>query len=180
MKGQIVSKRYAEAFFSFCGDSIGRDAAVEELKKLKVVLRQNPDFDAFLHNPEITLAEKVEVIGKALGGAFSQEMLIFLRYLLEKERFAQIETICDYARVTYSHGQTVEAVLTTSYPVEIEMLQGLKDKLEQVLNCKLNVYLNLDADILGGVQVRIGNRIIDGSVRRRLVELREKLMTTRV
>lgn len=180
MKGQIVAKRYAEAFFSFSAGTIGRDAAVEELKKLKVVLRQNPDFDAFLHNPEITLAEKVEVIEKALGKYFSSEMCIFLRYLLEKERFAQLDTICDYARVTYSHGQTVEAVLTTSYPVEIDMLQGIKDKLERVLRCKMNVYLNLDADILGGVQVRIGNRIIDGSIRRRLDELREKLMTTRV
>jgi len=59
-------------------------------------------------------------------------------------------------------------------------VERIKAKLEEKLGKKMHLYLDLDPDLLGGVQIKIGNILIDGSVRRRLDELKQKLMTIQV
>lgn len=177
---QIVAKRYAEAFLEYAQEAAGKDKAVEELKSLKILLFTNPDFADFLYDPDIAVQEKIVVINNALGPYFSEAVLLFLRLLLEKDRITLIVDICDYVRATYSHGKTTEAVLKTSYPLDLELIEAVKSRLEDKLQRKLNLFLELDAGLLGGVQVRIGNRVIDGSVRRRLEEIKEKLKAVQV
>jgi F-type H+-transporting ATPase subunit delta len=82
--------------------------------------------------------------------------------------------------VTYSHGEALEAVLKTSYPLDLGLIRKVKSKLENKMQKKINLYLELDPDLLGGIQIRIGNTIIDGSVRRRIDELKKKLMLAQV
>lgn len=179
MKRKIVAKRYAEAYLNFAKESIGRDKAVEELKELKIVMHTNRELEEFLRNPEITNQEKDDVIEKVLAD-FSQETRQFLKLLLDKERIAYLIEICDYVRATYSHGESVEALLKTSYPLDLDVIQAIKTRLEKKMQKAINLHLELDADLLGGVQIRIGNYIIDGSVRRRLDDLEEKLKKLQV
>lgn len=180
MKEKIIAKRYAEAFLGYAKQSIGRQRAIEDLKNLKIILHSNLDFKEFLFNPEITFSEKREVINKVLQASFAEETLQFLQLLIEKERISFIIEICDYVRINYSHGEAVDAVLKTSYPQDLELMQELKSRLENKLGTKLNLFLDLDPSLLGGAQIRIGNYIIDGSARRRLEELKEKLMRAQV
>jgi F-type H+-transporting ATPase subunit delta len=180
MKRKILAKRYAEAFIGYSRVTIGMEQAVEELKSLKVILRFNPDLLEFFFNPEIALVEKEQSIDNVLKDYFSNETRQFLKFLLEKERIHELVDICDYVRETYANGKAVEALLKTSYPLDLEVIEKIKEKLEVKLGKKLRLYLDLDAELLGGVQIRVGNVMIDGSVRRRLEELREKLMTVQV
>jgi len=180
MKTKILAKRYAEAFIAYAKESIGMEKAVEELKTLKIVLHSNRDFEEFLYNPEIALAEKARSIENVLKNYFSAQTRQFITFLLEKERIEQLVGICDYIRETYANGKTTEALLKTSYPLDLEVIEEIKTRLEGKLGKKLHLYLELDADLLGGIQIRVGNVLIDGTVRRRLEELREKLMTVRV
>ncbi len=180
MKEKIIAKRYAEAFLRYAKASIGKERPVSDLKNLKIILHSNLDFEEFLYNPEITYSEKCEVIDKVLQGVIAEETRHFLKLLIEKERIEFIIEICDYVRVNYSHGEAVDAVLKTSYPLDIEFIQAIKGMLEEKLQGKLNLFLDLDPSLLGGVQVCIGNYIIDGSVRRRLDELKEKLMAVQI
>jgi len=176
MKEKIIAKRYAEAFLGYARETIGQDKAVEELKNLKIVLYENPQLGQFLNNPEIAIADKCGVIDRTIKDSFSEELRRFLKLLLEKERINYLNEICDYVRVAYSHGAALEGVLKTSYPLDLDLIQKIKTRLEEKLHHKINLYLELDADLLGGVQIRIGNTVIDGSVRRRLEELKRKLM----
>lgn len=180
MKEKILAKRYAEAFLGYARESIGQAKAVEELKDLKIILSENPQLAQFLNNPEIATVDKYGVIDRALKEIFSDELRRFLKLLIEKERIKYLGDICDYVRVTYSHGQALEGVLKTSYPLDLDVIQKIKTRLEDKLHRKINLYLELDADLLGGVQIRIGNTVIDGSVRRRLEELKRKLMLVQV
>jgi F-type H+-transporting ATPase subunit delta len=180
VKEKIIAKRYAEAFLGFAKETVGTERVVAELKNLKIILHSNPDFEGFLYNPEIATAEKCSVIDAVLGSHFSQETRQFLKLLLQKERITQINAVCDYVRMTYAHGEGVEAVLKTSYPLDLDLIQKIKSRLENKLQKKLNLYLELDADLLGGVQIRIGNMILDGSVKRQLEELKRQLKNTQV
>ncbi len=180
MKESIVAKRYGEAFVAFARERIGLERVVEDVKNLDRLMHDNPEFLSFLKSPEIEYSEKCLFVDKVLEKGFAGETAFFLKFLIEKRRFAIIETIADYVRVNYAHGETVTALLKTSYPLDLDIMAALKSRLEEKYHKKFNLYLELDASLKGGVQVTIGNTIIDGSIRHRLEELREKLKSVRV
>ena len=181
MISQIVVKRYAEAFIGFARETIGLDKALEELKSLRGnVMRDNPEFLDFLENKEMTFAEKCDLIDKVLDDNFSQETKYFIRMLIDKGRISILNDVIEYIRVNYSYGEQLEVLLKTSTPLDLPLIKKIQDKLSAKLHRKLKFYIDLDGDLLGGVQVRVGNKLIDGSVRKRLDELREKLLTVRV
>ncbi|MGD0335538.1 MAG: ATP synthase F1 subunit delta [Candidatus Omnitrophota bacterium] len=181
MLERIAVRRYSEAFIDFAKDNIGIDKAAEDFKKLKgAILHDNPDFLKFLRSPGISFSEKCAFIDKVLGEDFSFAIRDFLKLLVEKERIAILTDIAEYIRLNYSHGRRTEALLRVSSPLESGIIKDIEDRLESKFGKKFKFRTELDAGLLGGVQVVIGNTIIDGSIRRRLDELRERLMSARV
>jgi len=180
MREGILVKRYAQAFVEYAKDSMGLEVIVKEFKRLKAVLSSNSDFEKFLYAPQIALSEKCDVIDNALKESFSEPLRIFLKFLIENKRIQYISDICNYVRVAYSHGEAEEAILRTSYPLELKSVRDIRNKLEETLNKKIHFFIELDPQLLGGVEVRIGNTLIDGSVRRRLEDLKQQLMTVQV
>ena len=181
MKDEIIVKRYTEAFLGFAKETLRMENALEDLKNFKaMVLRENPSFLEFLESPEIPYTEKCEVIDLVLKEGFSVEFRIFLKLLLKKGRIDKIADIAEYARIWYSHGTKTEALLKTSFPLDLKLIEAIKEKLESKFRKKFKLYIDLDASLLGGLQITIGNKVIDGSVRRRLDELHDKLMSVRI
>ncbi|MDD5731168.1 MAG: ATP synthase F1 subunit delta [Candidatus Omnitrophica bacterium] len=182
IKDKVIAQRYADAYIGFVRETIGQDAAIQELKDLKnVVIRENPGFMEFLGHESIGYNEKYEFVEKVLDGNFSQELRNFLKFLVEKGRINYLGDIMEYIRINYSYGQEIEALLKTSFPLDVELIKEIEDKLESKLQKKFKFYIDLDADLMGGIQVIFGNNtIIDGSVRKRLADLKEKLRGVRV
>ena len=182
IKDKIVAKRYADAYMAFVRQTIGQEKSIQELKDLKnVVIHENPGFLEFLVHKSIGHQEKRDFVEKVLNDNFSQELKDFLKFLLDKERIANLADIMEYIRINYSYGQEIEALLKTSFPLDVELIKEVEDTLKKKLNKKLRFYIDLDADLMGGIQVTMGdNTIIDGSVRRRLADLKEKLRGARV
>ena len=180
MEGSGLAKRYADGFLEYAKESIGFERGLEELKTVKNILRDNPGFKEFLESLEITYPEKCAFIEKIFGEILSREMRHFLQLLLKKERIDNFTHIAEYARIKYEHGEAVSALVKSAFPLDLEHLQALKDALEKRIQKKMHLYIDLDPALLGGVKATIGNIVIDGSVRGRLDELREKLMRVRV
>ncbi len=180
MKDAIVVKRYADAYVDFAKATIGIPKAIAEVKHLKSLLREVPELLEFLVSLSIGYRDKSSFLTQVFEGKLSGELQAFLKLLLRKRRIEKIIEICDYIRVTYSRLEAVNALLKTSYPLDLELIRKIKEKLEERFQRKLNLYLELDGTLLGGIQVIIGNTVIDGSVRRRIGELKEKLMAVRL
>lgn len=180
MKNRVISKRYGDAFLELAKESIGLEKALGELRDLKRVFQENPEIMAFIESPQVTDGEKLDFLASALKDAFSEESRRFLEFLFSKGRLGILPDIADYARVEYSHGAEVEALLKTSYPLETEELQRIKSALEKRFKKKLHLYVELDSDLLGGVCAKIENIVVDGSVKRRLSDLREKLVAMKI
>lgn len=181
MRDEVVVKRYADAFLNYCKENIGFEKGLEELHEAKHVLRDNTDFRDFLEAPDIANGEKYALIDKVLNNYFSEGMRNFLKILVEKRRIGLFDDIAEYARVTYAHsGIKIDAILKTSYPIDTPLLKSMHDALEKRVGRKLDIHLELDPDLLGGAYAKIGNIVIDGSVRRRLEDLKEKLTILKV
>jgi F-type H+-transporting ATPase subunit delta len=179
MRNEVISRRYADAYLETARESIGIEKGLEELQDLKRVLRENPEVLSFMESPQISEIEKCDFIDTIFRQSFSEETRQFLILLLKKGRINILSDISEYARVKYAHGVEIGAVLKTSYPLETAEIQSIKDALERRFNNKLHMYIELDADLLGGIYVKIENTIIDGSVRRRLEDLKDKLITVK-
>lgn len=180
MLERLVVKRYAEAYMEFAKGAVGLEKAVLDFKSLKMLMRANPGFQEILHSFDVSYSEKCDFIEKVLDEDYSREFKQFLKLLLEKKRVDKLMDIADYIRVAYAHLGETEAVLRTSFPLELDLIRHIKERLEKKLSRKIRFYINLDGSLLGGVQVVIGNTILDGSVRKRLSDLKEKLLTVRV
>ncbi len=180
MRNPIVVKRYSQAYVDFAGPRIGIERCVEEMKNLRWLLREEKDFEYFLQAPEIPRSAKASVLDTIFKGHYSEETIIFINYLIVRHRVTRLADIADQVRAQFEHGDLVDVTLKTTFPLELEIIERIKTKLEGVFKVKANLYLELDPDLLGGVQVIVGNRIIDGSVRNRLMELRKKLLQSQV
>lgn len=180
IKDRVVVIRYAKAFVSYAGAGIGFETALAEIRSIRKLIRENPEFKDFLDSSDITVYEKKQLIEKVFKDEVSQEVINFLRLLLEKKRIANFSDIADYLLLVYAHEGEEEAILRTSLPLDIGLVKRLEEKLSLKYGKKFKFYIDLDGSLLGGVQVVIGNTILDGSVQKRLSDLKEKLKETEV
>lgn len=176
MKDDVLARRYADAFFSYAGQTCGEERAVEDLRSARSVLSENRELILdFLDAPSVTLPEKQAFIDKFFGEGFSEEFRQFLKLLLRKDRIDKLWDISEYARVAYLYGQRTRALLKTSFPLELDLIRLIIEKLEKKFQMRLKLYIELDGNLLGGIKVIMGNTVIDGSVRKRLDGLKERL-----
>jgi F-type H+-transporting ATPase subunit delta len=180
MKEKLIAKRYAEGFLSYCRDNIGFEEGLEELRKFKRLVRETPELLDFLESFEIGFNEKAAFIDRVLTGIFREEFCHFLKLLLEKNRISSVEEAADYAIHAYLHAGSQEAVLKTAFMLDSELIQRIKDGLERKLKRKVRLFLDFDPELLGGFQLIMGNTIIDGSLRRALKDMKEKLKNVKV
>lgn len=171
----MLARRYADAFLAECSDSTTFERGLQELQKAKRLFVDCPEFKEFMESLQITNKEKFDFVDKTLKDVFDAELKNFLKLLLDKGRIDIFTDIADYARITYSHGEEIDALLKISYPLDTATIEALKAALEQRLKKKLHLYVELDPDLLGGIYLKAGNIIIDGTVRKRLEDLKEKL-----
>lgn len=180
MDRDILAKRYGDAFMAFVREGCGLKKGVEDLRNVNRILLDNPDLDGFLLTPGIDYLEKFQVLDNVVRNGFSDEIKYLLKLLIDKGRFDKFSDIADYVRITYSHGTEVDALLKVSYPLDTETIIRIKDIIEKRLNKKLHLYIELDSDLLGGIYAKIENILIDGSIKRRLEDMRTKLLATKV
>ena len=88
--------------------------------------------------------------------------------------------MAEYLRAKYTHQGQLDVLLRTAFPLELEVIEKIELALKKKFKQNLKFYIDLDGSLLGGVQIVFGNTIIDGSVKKRLVDLKEKLITVRM
>lgn len=181
MSDRRVAKRYAEGFLAFAKDTIGAKSGLEELISLGSILDKNPDLLKFLNNPEIGYPQKADFIEKAFRGFFSEETREFIKLVVEKRRSEEAADIAQEARELYYAEMGIErAVIRSARPLSPELLNSIKNRLEEKSGKKLEVETAVDPSLIGGIQAIVGHVVIDGSIKRKISELREHLMEIKV
>lgn len=180
IKNRSLASRYARAFIEYCSGGIGTEEAFSGLKKAKQILGGNRELKGALENPEITYSDKCGIIDKVFADEFSAEIRYFLKILIENGRIGNFSDIVEFARIKYAHGGREEALIKTSYLLDLELIKKIQDAVQKKFGKKFKFYIELDSNLLGGVQIIIGNTIIDGSVRKRLNDLKENMRNAQV
>lgn len=175
---KLVSQVYAEALFDLGVESDLLDSLNEELDGMCRILQEYPDFYAILLHPQIDHQEKLQVFERVFGGRISREMAGFSRLLLEKGRFGELSGIRkDFERRCLDDKKTGVVYVTSA--AELTDLQ--KEKIRQKLLAttsyvSLQMHWETDAALIGGLKIRIGDRVVDNSIENRLRQMKESLM----
>ncbi|BBF44742.1 ATP synthase delta chain [Lachnospiraceae bacterium KM106-2] len=167
---KLVSKTYGEALFDLGVEENTLDVILEEIEVVKEAFEQNEDLSKFLNHPKITKEEKVSVIENIFKGRISDSVVGFLVIIVDKGRYNDIEAIFDYfiAKVREYHNIGV-AFITSA----VELSDQQKDQIEKKLLAttkyvQFEMHYAVDKSILGGLIIRIGDRVVDSSIRNQL------------
>lgn len=175
---KLVSKTYGEALFELAVEEGKEDELLEEILQLKDVLAQNPDFGKLMDHPKILKEEKLDVLEKVFADRLSKELLGFLHLIISKDRYGEIDRILDYFvdEVKQLKGIGIAYVSTASDLSEAKKKEVEEKLLATTSYKKMEMHYQVDEELIGGMVIRIGDRVVDGSVKTRLYELERQLL----
>jgi len=175
IKNKTLADRYARAFMEYGRETVGIEKALSNLTKARRLFSEADQLMEMLQNPGISVTDKYSIIDKVFIDDFSDEIKDFLKVLIENGRIGFFHDIVEYARIKYSHDGMEEVLIRTSYILDLDLMQRIETALEKKFNKKFKFYFEIDGDLLGGIQVVIGNTLIDGSLRKSLNGLKKKM-----
>ena len=179
MTGNIVARRYARALFAI-GQAEG-DAALKsygsDLAKLAGVLAGAPELVKIFKNPIFSIEEKKGVLKKVMEKTGPTPMVTnFCSLLADKDRLAFLPEIEKYFSVLLDAAQgLLRGELVTAVKLSDKMQKDVQDKLEKQAKTRIALEFDVDPEILGGLMLKIGDKVLDASIRAQLEILKENI-----
>mgnify|MGYP000957524506 CR=1 FL=1 len=170
-----VGKRYAKALFESAKEHNQIDQIEEELKAVSGLFTDSETGDFFAH-PSIGTDSKLDVLNKALTGKVSEMLLNTLRLLVERRRESALAGLAGYySRLVDEHHGRATAIVYTPMPLTDAESRQVAEHFGKVTGKTIRVENVIDKSLLGGLQVRIGDRLYDGSLSGKLAGLKKIL-----
>ena len=173
---ELVSKTYSEALFEVAIEENKIDLFQSEIDFVADSLVEFPEFCELIKSPTISKTEKKQIINEVYKEKISQEMLNFIMIIIDKSRASFIESIRkDFKDKVNSHKGIVNAVATTAIPLSDEDKVRLVQKLSAITGKTIKLTNDVNKDIIGGVMVKIGDKVIDGTLKGKLDNIKDEL-----
>lgn len=175
-RGTVVAKRYAKALFQLANEQ-GLVAEVEtQLSAIVNAIGNDAQVSAFLSAPNITLDAKIAALKSAFGDKASSYVLNTVSLLIERGREGELGSVLEaYLKVAGDALGRADAYVTSSTPLAEDEKKKLADKFGAILGKTIRVTNDVNPDLLGGVTVRIGDTLYDGSLKGKLDRLDKTL-----
>lgn len=175
---KLVSKTYGEALFELAHEENRASEMLEEIQSVQEILKSNPEFCRMMLHPGIAKQEKLKIVDEVFKGRASDEITGFIRIIVEKERFKDISSIFLYFIDKEKESQGIGvAYVKTPKPLDLEGKCKVRDKLLETTDYKtLEMNYEVDPGLIGGMKIRIGDRVVDSSIKSRLNDLTKELL----
>lgn len=177
MTGRAAADRYARALL----DVVVRDAdprqAAHDLTGFQQLMVEHAQLQQTLTNPALPIARKRAIVEKLAARLHLGPIVAKLLLLLaDRDRLALLPDIVDaYRARLMDHLQVVQAEVTAASPLADEQAKALQDSLGRVTGRRVSLVSRVDAELVGGLVARVGSTVYDGSVKRQLERMKERL-----
>lgn len=171
-----AAHRYAEAAFELAERESTFDRWRDDLR-LAAELADDPAVTRILDNPAIPLTDREELLARLLKGRLSGPAYNLVRLLAQRSTLELLPRIsAEYDRLWNAHEGIVSATVSSALPLTADEDAAVRAKVASLTGSKVEISTVVDPSLIGGLTVRIGDRLIDASVRGRLERLREELL----
>lgn len=172
---ETAARRYAEAAFEIGRADRTLDAWERDLSRLGELVR-HAELRALLEHPAIPFARKEKVMQRVAGGDVSREALSLVLLMVRRGRPGAIPRMVEHFGELLRRERGIAlAEVRTALPLDDEQREALSDRLGQLTGEKVEMNEVVDEALIGGIAVRIGDRLYDASVRSRLERLRARM-----
>ncbi len=175
-----AAKVYAQALIEVGEGSGALPQIIDDLEAIRELYdAEDPEFRAMFTSPRIEAGAKRAAVLKAFEGKVCREVLGLLAVLVEKRREALFDNIVDqFERLRDLREGRVHAYVESARPLDQAEVERLKQTLEEAGGKKVRVHETVEPALLAGIRVRVGDRVVDGTLRSRLHQLRNHLIAT--
>ena len=181
MPDDPIASRYAQALFESAKAQGQLDETLEQLSLIGRLLHEQAPLRQFLHNPDVDPGDKVDLLGRVLQGSWSPLTRSFIHMVVSMGRAEFLGQIVQAfsAAVDRERGE-LRVTIRCAHPLPEAVMSRLRTRLEHRERRHVHLKTEVAPELIGGLQVMLDHRVIDGSVRRHLDELRQQLKTIRV
>ena len=177
MRDSTIGRNYAEALFELAGKAKARTAWGKRLDELAGALEEDDTLRKFLESPRISADQKNAVLTNALGDRVPEMFLKFLRALVKNRRQMLLPVVAsEYTALLDESENRMHVRVTVAREADAKTEKAIAKELSRVYGKEVVPHLTVNPAIVGGMIARVGDSVIDGSVRRRLRKLREKMV----
>lgn len=179
MAGDPLIKGYAEALFLVAKAEEKLDQVEEELTHLLTSLESNAELKEFLSDPQISSDGKKSALSKIFGEKVSPIILHWVNLVIDQGRQRRLPLMIEtFFSLAQEAREKVTAEVITSVPLSEDLLLRLEKELSKATKKKVFLKPWVDESILGGVIVKLENKVFDGSIRHRLEEIKREMVKT--
>jgi F-type H+-transporting ATPase subunit delta len=171
-----IAEVYARALFEAAKEHDVLDRVHDELGEFADVLADNRDLQVFLFSPYFTSEEKKDGMARIVSDA-DERLVNFLQLLAERHRMPVLFRIRrDFDAMWAEENRLLPVTVTSAVELDERLLREIGDRIEEQTGRRVELSSNVDPDVLGGLIVRVGNMVLDASIRNRLESLRKQVV----
>lgn len=175
----VVARRYAEALFAAALAADRVESVQRDLAMLRELVRSTPPLLAAMSNPLIPAERKESILEQLFAHRIEPVSLRFLHLLVRKQRIGILPLVHDlYVEMANEHRGVLPALVSTAMPLADEEEQALADRLTAMTGKQVVLHIEVQPSLIGGLRVRVGDTVLDGTVVGYLRQLRERLRAT--
>ena len=179
---KLVSKVYGDALMQAAREKGKLDEVYEESLELYGIFQEQQDLIHLLDHPQVVKEEKIQIICNVFQGKVSDEMMGFLTAIVDKGRQNEILSILGYFIAQVKEEKGIGTALVTS---AVEMTDAQKEQVKSKLLAttryeEFDMDYYVDPSLIGGMVIRIGDRVVDSSIKTRLYELKKQLLNVQL
>ena len=176
MRNETIARNYAEALFDLAGRSSQPERYADLIDAVAAAVQTLPKVQAVLMSPRVPKSEKARFLGAALKDA-PRDFVLWLQALVKRGRQGILKEVAsEYLALVDQKLNRVRASVTLARQPDEKLKRTIEENLGRQLDKQVIAAYLVDPDILGGAIIRVGDRVLDGSVRRRMTRLRRQLL----
>lgn len=174
---KLVSKTYGDALFEAALEDNKLDSMSEEVRAVSAVIAANEDLSKLMDHPQIVKEEKVRIIEEIFRGRVSAELVGLMRMIIEKNHYKELTKVFDYFLDRVKEYKNIgTAYVTSASDLSQEQKDAvLKRLLDTTKYVEFEMHFDVDAALIGGMKIRIGDRVVDSSIKNKLEKLTRDL-----
>lgn len=177
----LVGKRYAEALFEVALEMNRLEDFKTEISSVTKVFKDEPQLKTVFEHPKLSKAEKKDIVNAIFKDRVSQEIVNLIYIMIDKGRERYIEDISrEYAVLSNKAQGIIEGKVYTAVSMDSMEKEKLQNKLSQNLNKRVILKNVIDPSLIGGVLVRLEDRVIDASIKGQLEDIKKNLNNLRI
>ena len=179
---KLVSKTYGDALFAVALEENRMDEFFEAVEVVADVLRTNAEFGKLMNHPKIIKEDKVKIVEEAFGGKIPKEIVGIMTLLVTKGRAEEMLSVFDYfVDLVKEEKRIGKAYVTTAVALDDRQKEKVEQKLLDTTKYEtFEMNYLVDASLIGGMVIRIGDRVVDSSIKTKLFELTRELRKVQV